>query len=269
MKSIYIVTKEVMQNLIIIHRISLNELIVKNKGNVLGVLWLWINPTIQLVIYALVFGENGIRGGNSVGGIPFFYWLLPGFIMWNYISGVVTTGSRSIVAKIGLVTKMKFPVSVIPAVVILSELYIHILMVITMVLIIIPAGYPITMYWWNVLYFAFAATCLLYSLSLFNSALTTVIRDYQHVVYNVMRAFFFVTPVVFPTGTMKGVIAVVVKANPFTYLVSGYRDSFVLASRTTFMSYRWGMYYWFIVIALYIVGSILHVKMRKNLLDYA
>lgn len=267
MKSIGTVITEIFQNMGIIHRLAINDLVVKNKDSALGILWLWINPAIQIAIYAVVFGQ--IRQNTPVENVAFFYWLLPGFIMWNYISNVVTLASRSILSKMGIVTKMKFPVSIIPAVVVLSEMYVHILMVITIAIVLVASGFPITIYWLQIPYYIFAATCFLYSLSLFNSALTTVIRDYQHIVYNVMRTLFFVTPIIFPANTMKGFLALILKLNPFTYLLEGYRDAFVFGRRTIFMSFRWGAYFWIIVIVLFIIGSILHIRMRKNLLDYA
>ncbi|MGL5041470.1 MAG: ABC transporter permease [Culicoidibacterales bacterium] len=267
MKAVIKVTMELCRNLAIIHRLAINDLIVQNKGNLLGVLWLWINPSIQIMIYAVVFGQ--IRKNIPVQGVDFFYWVIAGFFMWNYISSVITPGSRSIVGKMGVITKMKFPISIVPAIVVVSELYIHILMVATVSVILVISGFPMNIYWLQLPYFMFAATCLLYSLSLFNSAMTTVVRDYQHIVYNVMRTMFFITPIIFPVNSMTGVMLLIIKLNPFTYLIEGYRDAFIFGRRTMLMSFRWGAYFWVIVILFYIVGSILHVRMRKNLLDYS
>jgi ABC-type polysaccharide/polyol phosphate export systems, permease component len=268
MKETIQVTKEILTNLTIMNRLAINDLNAKNKGNILGILWLWINPAIQLLIYALVFG-TGLRGSAPVENINFFSWLLPGFIVWMYINSVITTASRSIVAKINIVTKIKFPVSIVPGVVILSELYMHILMLITSVVILLFLGFSVNQFWIYIIYFTFASTCLLLSVSIFNSALTTIFRDYQHIVYNIMRTMFFITPVLFPKETMKGeIMKIILWLNPFTYLLEGYRDGLVFSRKTTFMSLEWGIYFWCIVIIIYIIGCNLHVRMRRNLLDY-
>lgn len=267
MKSVIKVTKELVQNLMITNRLAINDLIVQNKGNFLGILWLWINPAIQIAIYAVVFGQ--IRKNTPVNGVEFFYWMVPGFIMWNYINSVITTASRSIVVKMGIVTKMKFPVSIVPAVVVLSELYIHLLILFTTIIILVSSGFSATIYWLQVPYYLFAATCFLYALSLFNSAFTTVMRDYQHIVYNVMRTLFFITPIIFPLDTITGGLAVIVKFNPATYLLEGYREALLYNKTTILMSWKWGIYFWGIVLVLYVIGSIFHVRMRRNLLDYA
>ena len=270
MNSTLIVLKEIFSNIIIAHRLAINDLIVKNKGNLLGFLWLWINPSIQILIYGIVFGL-GLRGSAPVNGINFFHWLIPGFIIWDFINGCVTPGSRSIIAKMNIVTKMKFPVSITPLVTVLSELYIHILMIITIVLILIVTnGSTPSIYWMYLPYYTFCAVCFLLSFAIFNSAISTVMRDYQHIVYNMMRTLFFITPVLFPEDSMQGtVMKTIFSLNPFSYLLIGYRESLVYHQRSTFLTWELGVYFWSITLLFLIIGCSFHVKMRKNLLDYS
>jgi len=263
------ITKELCHNFLMVHRLAINELIVRNKGNLLGFLWLWINPAIQIAIYAIIFGQ--IRNNAPVDGVPFFFWIIPGYIMWHYISAVIVPASRSIIAKLGLVTKMRFPVSVIPATIVLAEFYIHLMLLTTVLIILTGAGYGPNIYWLYGSYYMLASFCLLVALSLFNSAITSMVRDYQHVVYNVMRLMFFVTPVILPFSAISGnrYLDFFLKLNPFAYLLQGYRDSFIFEQRTTFLSTQWGLYFWALTLLIYVVGAVLHYKMRKNLLDYA
>jgi len=269
MKFVHIITKEITHNFIIMHRLAMNALIVKNKGNLLGFLWLWINPAIQIAIYGVIFGQ--IRNNAPVEGVPFFFWIIPGYIMWHYVSAVIVPSSRSIIAKMGIVTKMRFPVSVIPGTIVLSELYIHLMLLLTVMGILVVAGYAPNVHWLYSIYYILSAFCLLLALSIFNSAITSMLRDYQHIVYNIMRLLFFATPVIFPMTSMEGSrwLSNFLKANPFTYLLEGYRDSFIFERRTVFLSTQWGAYFWSLTILIYVVGCILHYKMRKNLLDYA
>lgn len=267
MKSIITVTKELVTNAGIIHRLALNDLITKNKGNFLGVLWLWINPSIQILIYWIVFGS--LRDSKPVDGIPYFLWISVGYILWNYISGVITPASRSIVNKMGIITKMKFSVSIIPAVTVLTELYIHIMLLMTVLILLQLSGIPITKRYLDVVYFLFSTTVFLYSVSLFNSAITTVIRDYQHIVYNIVRALFFFTPVIYQLKDTKGPLGTIMKYNPLSYVIEGYRDALLYNSNSMITSLNRGLYFWGITIAFYIIGSILHVRMRRNLLDHS
>lgn len=269
MKEVFQVTKEIFTNLITIHRLAKNELLLKNKGNLMGMIWLWLNPMIQIMIYAMVFGE-GIRGRKPVDGVPFFYWFIGGFVIWNFIQTTVNPASKSIIRKIRIITKIKFPVTIMPIVTVVSNLYVHLILLLTIMIILLLTGGFFSMYWLYTLYYMFAAVCLLSALSILNSAITTVFRDYQHIVYNVMRFLFYFTPILFPNDTITegSAMSIGIRLNPFSYLVEGYRDSLVYGQRVVFLTTSWGVYFWTLVILIYIIGCFLTVRMRKNLLDY-
>jgi len=265
---VFIVTKEIVMNQLIIYRLALNDLLVKTKGSILGWAWIWINPAFQIFVYGVIFGQ-GLRTSRPVNGVDFFYWLSAGFIMWTYISSVIATASRSIISRILVVTKMRFPISTIPVVVVVNCLYTHILMLITVIAILVVAGLPVTKHYILLPYYTFAATSFLISVSLVTSSITTAVRDFQHIVYNFMRMMFFATPVLFPEENLTGILEIVAKYNPFVYLISGYRDCLVLQRATMFKNVQMGVYFWGLTLGLYILGCILHVRVRKNLLDYA
>lgn len=268
MSAVSKVIQELYSNMLTTHRLAVHELVNKNKGNFFGIIWLWLNPMIQILIYAFVFGY-GIRNRAPVEGQSFFFWLIPGYIMWNFVNSVVTQASRSVVRKLGIISKMRFPVSITPAIIVIAEFYVHIMMLLTVMIIMVVFGhYPVTKYWLYLPYFSLSAVIFLYAVSIFNSTITMMIRDYQHVVYNTMRMLFFLTPILFPMkGTAKW-MTIIMKLNPISYLVEGYRDALVFGRRTVFMSYRWGIYFWIVTIMFFIIGSMIHVKMRKNLLDF-
>lgn len=262
------VTIEIVSNWHRIHRMALNELNVKNKGNFLGIVWLWINPMFQVFIYTVIFG-TGMRNNAPVENVPYVYWLISGIIVWFFISSVVTQASRSIISKIQIVTKMRYPVSITPIVVVFSEFYNHLLILMTVVIAYQFLGFPITKAYLQFPYFLFASIVFLSSVSLFNSSLTVIVRDYQHIVYNIMRMLFYITPVLWVPNTEIYWLNILVKINPLSYLVSGYRDILVYSRYDTLLDVNQGIYFWGVAIIFYFVGSILHVKMRKNLLDYA
>lgn len=268
MREAYIVTTEILMNQLMIYRLAYSDLLIRTKGTLLGWLWIWINPAFQIFIYGVVFGQ-GLRLSKPVEGVEFFYWLSAGFIMWTYISGTIGLASRSILSKIGIITKMRFPISVTPVVVVINNLYIHFLMLITVVIILVFSGFPITKHYILLIYYIFSATCFLIAISILTSAITTIVKDFQHIVYNFMRMMFFVTPILFPEQNLTGILGQVAKYNPFVYLISGYRDCLVLQRATMFKNLQMGLYFWGVTLVIYIIGCILHVRMRKKLLDYA
>ena len=120
MNSVGRILKEQSSNFHLILRLSLYDAKSKYQMHYLGAVWQFLGPAIQILLYWLVFGL-GIRGGAPVHGIPFFVWLIAGLIPWFFISPSIIQGSNSVYARVSLVSKMKFPVSVLPTVTIVSN----------------------------------------------------------------------------------------------------------------------------------------------------
>ena len=51
--------------------------------------------------------------------------MLAGMVVWFFINPCITQGANAIFSKTGVITKMKFPVSVLPATVVLKEFHLH------------------------------------------------------------------------------------------------------------------------------------------------
>ena len=77
----------------------------KYKGSFLGILWSFLNPLLQVVVYAIVFPYL-MRGA----GIDnYVVYLVTGIIPWNYFSVVITTGTTTIKNNEGIIKKVYFP----------------------------------------------------------------------------------------------------------------------------------------------------------------
>ena len=119
LKSIKYVLKENFTNLFRIYSISKYELLSDIRDSRLGIFWNFANPLIQILTYYFVFGL--VMNRKDVDGIPFIQWMLAGMVVWFFINPCITQGANAIFSKTGVITKMKFPVSVLPATVVLKE----------------------------------------------------------------------------------------------------------------------------------------------------
>jgi teichoic acid transport system permease protein len=264
MKSLFIVLKEQISSMYLIGRLSLFELKSANNNNYLGMLWELINPTIQLAIYWFVFGF-GIRGGEDVNGIPFVYWLLSGMSVWFFVNQSLLEGSKSIYTRINFISKMSFPMSVIPTYVIMSKFYSHLMLVGLITIVLQFTGFIITPYFIQLPYFMFGTLMLLLSVSLITSTLATIVRDVQMVVTSIVRMLLYLTPLLWvPTGFIKKLMMF----NPFYYLVEGYRASLLGTSWYMIENVELTLYFWGLVLLLLMIGSALHVKFRNHFVDY-
>jgi teichoic acid transport system permease protein len=266
MNLIWQVLKEQILNLNLIFRLGLYEGKSQYKMHYLGAFWQILNPFIQVGIYWFIFGL-GIRGGSAVGETPFFLWLIAGIVPWFFISSTTTQGSNSIYSKINLVSKMKFPVSVLPSIKIIGNSISFINMLLITIVIIMFNGKLPGLYLLQIPYYIFSLYFLLFSLTLLLSTLTTIIRDVQQMVQSIMRIMMYALPILWNVESFPKVIVNILQLNPFYYIIEGFRDS-LLGGQWFFEDISYTLYFWFISLLILLIGSSVHLKFRHKFVDY-
>ncbi|MDY0404618.1 ABC transporter permease [Virgibacillus sp. 179-BFC.A HS] len=273
MKSALMIIKEQISNFYLVRRLSLYELKSKNQNNYLGILWEFLNPAIQILIYWFVFGTLRSRDPVDVGGvhIQFFSWLLAAFFMWNFFYQSTIQGSKSIYTKLRMLSKMNFPMSVIPSYVIFAQFYIHIVMLLISIVILQFSGYYINMYYVQLIYYIFAAYCLVFAVSLITSTLSTIVRDFHMLLNSSLRMMLYVSGVLWPITILANEFPKIMqflKLNPLIYLIDGYRSALFGVEWHFIVHWQYTIYFWGLVIVLFIIGSALHVKFRRHFIDF-
>lgn len=274
MKAAITVIKEQLNNFYLIKRLSAYEIKNQNKNNYLGMAWEVINPSIQILIYWFVFGALRDRDPIVlVPGVevPFINWLLAGFILWIFFYQATIQGSKSIYSRLRMLSKMNFPMSIIPNFVIFSKFYIHLFMLVIAIIIFQLTGFYASFYYLQLIYFAFATFCLIFSISLITSTLSTIIRDVHMFLNSTLRMGLYLSGVLWPIAILKDFphwITVVLKLNPLYYLIEGYRAALFGTEWHLITHWEYTLYFWIIVLILFLFGSILHVKFRRHFIDY-
>lgn len=271
MKSAITVIKEQFENFYLIRRLSVYELKSKNKSNYLGMAWEVINPVIQILIYWFVFGSIRQRADIEVVPgmeVPFIFWLLGGFILWTFFYQATIQGSKSIYTRLRMLSKMNFPMSVIPNIVIFSQFYIHLIMLGITFLIFQFGGYYVSIYFVQILYFIFGTFCLVLAISLITSTLSTIIRDVHMFLNATLRMLLYLSPVLWQMAILNEPIATILKLNPLYYLIEGYRAALFGTGWYFIEHWEYSLYFWAVVIVLFLFGSMLHVKFRRHFIDY-
>ncbi|MDP4087060.1 MAG: ABC transporter permease [Bacillota bacterium] len=275
MKSMITIIKEQFRSIYLILRLSAFEMKSANTNNYLGRVWEVLNPLISLGIYYFIFGV-GVRGGRSIimengQSVSFFSWLITGMSFWFFANPSIGNSSRSIYSRIGLISKMSFPMSVIPSYVIMANFYSHLMLVTVVTIYLQFTGFPLTIKFLQIPYFMISALAFLFSLSLITSTLSTIVRDFQQIVYSILKMLLYLTPLLWHTNklVMSGVdLTFVLKLNPLTYLAEGYRSALLGTTWYEYAHPYYTMYFWGLVLILFFIGSILHLKFRDRFVDY-
>src|SRR5690625_1869459 len=273
MKAALKVIKEQISHFYLIRRLSLYELKNKNQNNYLGMTWEIINPSIQILIYWFVFGSIRQRADIQISNgeeIPFVLWLISAFIVWILFYQATIQGSKSIYSRLRMLSKMNFPMSVIPNFVIFSNFYIHLFLLVISIVIFHFMGYHITIYYLQFIYFIFAAMCMLFAISLITSTLSTIVRDFHMFLNSTLRMLLYMSGVLWPITLLDDfpLIMKLMMFNPLFYLIEGYRAAFFGTEWYFITHWQYSLYFWGLVILLLLVGSALHVKFRRHFIDY-
>ncbi len=273
MKSALIVINEQIKHFYLIRRLSLYELKSQNQNNYLGMAWEIINPAIQILIYWFVFGTLRDRAPVEVAAgveVSFFSWLLAGFFLWIFCYQSIIQGSKSIYSRLRMLSKMNFPLSVIPNFVIFSKLYIHLIMLLVSIIILQFTGYFVTIYYLQLFYFLFASICLLFAISLITSTLSTIVRDVHMFLNSTLRMLLYLSGVLWPITILNNfpIIMKLMKLNPIYYLIEGYRSALFGTEWYVLTHWQYSLYFWGLVIILFLFGSMLHIRFRRYFIDY-
>ena len=259
------VLSENIQNLYRTYSIAKYELKADIEDAKLGFFWNLASPAIQTATYWFVFGFIFQR--NEVDGIDFLSWMLGGMVIWFFVSPCITQGCSAVYNKINIITKMKFPVSILPATVIFKEAFNHVcLLAITMVLFIIQGHYP-SLHWFGLIYYLACAILFCIALSLTTSVLTMLARDVRLFVNSMMRFLMYLTPLFWNVNSLSSrTLRYIIKLNPIFYLVTGYRDCFFYR-RGIFFYWKQMLVFWVWTILLFWIGSTIMYKFRTKFID--
>lgn len=268
MNHVISVFKEQFQNIHLIWKLSIYNMKSQYSNHYLGLFWNILQPLMQVLIYYLVFGL-GLRGATAPDAeIPFIVYLISGLFPWLFISQSINSGSNAIQAQIELVTKMRFPSSVLLSMSFTSSLINLFFMTLIIMAVSLFNGYVNPIYYLSLIYFVLASFAIIFAINLIMSTLIILARDFRNVLQNFIRMGFFLTPIFWQPGDRGNMLNIISDLNPFAYLVMNYRNALIYGEDILYGTTEQHIYFWGIVIVLLTIGSYLYTKFRYKLVDY-
>lgn len=271
-KQTYLYLAEQMKYLGMTTRLAIYDSKAVSAHKYLGRAWDYLDPLFQVLIYAVIFG-GGFRSAAPIDGMPFFVWMSLGFSMWYLLNQGFSDTIRSIETQIGLVGKMKFPISILPTIRIFQTfpavLTITIVAFISMA---VTGHFHVTAYWLQAVYYFFSAMILLLGFGIFNAVFNILVPDYDLAVRQVLRLAFFVSGILFqpmahPVGGFQTIITFIANINPFYYIINGWRETFF--NQAWFWQSKHELaIFWIEAAIVYIIGLHLYTKFKDQLVDF-
>ncbi|MER2135048.1 MAG: ABC transporter permease [Arthrobacter sp.] len=93
------------------------ELKVRYRGSILGLLWSYVKPGVQFIVFYIALGIflNMEQSDRNPGGLPnYAIYLFSGIVLINFFTEALGNASRSIVGNGGLIKKIYLPRQLFP-----------------------------------------------------------------------------------------------------------------------------------------------------------
>jgi len=261
---LYNFLKAIFQNRVLLWSLTKNDFKQRYLGNMLGIAWAFIQPTILILIFWFVF-QVGFKS-QPVDDFPFILWLITGMFPWFFFAEGLANGTNCIVANNFLVKKVVFRVSLLPIVSLISALVIHAFFICFMFAMFIYYGYSAEIYWLQIPYYLLATSVLLLGLSWLTSSVVVFFKDTGQFVAMIIQFGFWLTPIFWSMKMVPEKYHWIVQLNPMVYIIDGYRSSMI------YHQWFWNdinatLYFWLVTAGVFILGGLTFRRLRPHFAD--
>lgn len=196
----------------------------KYKASFLGVLWSFINPLLQVLVYAIVFPYMMRDTGDD-----YIIYLVTGILPWTFFQTVINECVISVKKNSGIIKKVYFPRVILPlssAISGLINFFISCLIILFFCLI-FKVGFS-----WHFLYaipLAIIECVLALGIGLALGAVDAYVQDLEYIVNFILMMAFYGSPIVYQMSLFESntLFLKIIQLNPMTKIIMGYRDAYL------------------------------------------
>jgi lipopolysaccharide transport system permease protein len=204
------------------------EVLGKYRGSVMGLFWAFFNPLIVLTVYTFVFSvifPSRWGGSANVSKTGFALVLFAGMIVFNIFAECINRAPSIIIANKTYVTKIIFPLEILPVVNLGAALFqASMSLIVWLTAHVIFLGFPpVTLVYFPVVLLPF---CLfLLGITWAVSSLGVYIRDIGQIIGILTTILMFLSPIFYPVSAVPDAYRIFVYLNPLTPVIEQARDA--------------------------------------------
>ncbi len=193
---------------------------VRYKQTLLGASWALIQPTLQLVVFTIIFGR---LAGVNTNGIPYPLFNLAGLLPWQFFANTVGQAANSLVGSASIVRKVYFPRLAIPTASVLAGTVDFGLSFLILLALMFWYRWSLTPAVFLLPLFLMLGMITALGVGFWLSAINARYRDVRHATPFLIQLWLFATPVVYPSNLIEGYWQLVYALNPMVSVVEGFR----------------------------------------------
>jgi lipopolysaccharide transport system permease protein len=208
----------------LIQSLVARDLKARYRGSVLGFFWSFVNPLLLLLIYTFVFTVVIPRPQGDVLE-HFALFMFCGILPWTWFESSLVESSNVLIAGGNLIRKVLFPAEVLPIVSVLAGMMHFFLGLPILAAFFVYYGrplLPLDLIWFPVI--VAVQLLLTTGLALMVSALTVHFRDIRDLLVNLLKLWFFATPIIYTLNDAPPAVRPFLNLNPFTHLAVAYQE---------------------------------------------
>lgn len=246
--------------------VTKREVLGRYRGASFGLLWSLINPLLMLVVYTLAFGYilksrwPGYTGETT----EFALILYMGLIVHGVLAECMVRATGLIPGNANLVTRVVFPLHVLPWTVVLSALF-HMLAnaaIFLLLSVLIRGHVPWTTIMLPLIWVPLAVLSV--GISLFLAALGAYLRDIGQVMAALVTAMLFLSSAIVPVSALPERYRVLFQLNPLTFIIDQSRE---VAFFGRMPDWKGLLIYLLIAVAATYAGHAFFQKARRGFAD--
>ncbi|HEX7568055.1 MAG TPA: ABC transporter permease [Anaerolineaceae bacterium] len=230
-----------------------------------GIFWAVIQPLIMMTVYTLIFSTIlGVKFGNTDSPFTFAVYLLCGMLPWTAFSEAFGASTGLVRANTNLVKRVVFPLEVLPLNLALAgaiQQVIGFLLLIPLAWIVSGKLYPTILFFPIIMIPQLLISCGIYWLW---ASLSVFFPDLRNLTVLLTSVLTFLTPIFYPLTLVPEKFRIILYLNPFTYLVTMYRQVFmdgVLPGPVGFLKLT------LICLAVFMFGYFWFMRTKKGFAD--
>ena len=223
----------------------------------LGQLWLVINPVLLTLVYFVLVDilQSGTRGPQ------FFAHLMIGLFAFQFVSGSVTQGARSVVGGGRLILNTAFPRTLLPLSSVITAFMRFLPTLIVYAIVHVAAGLPLGPHvLWTVpilvLLVVFAA-----GMAMLVAAAQVYFRDVSSFLPYVMRIWLYGSPVLYYLDEVPARFKPVIAANPLSPLLASLSDVLNRGQHPSGSFLAWGLAW---ALGAFLVGAVFFMSRERE-----
>lgn len=257
--------KSIIKNRKLAFQLGKNDFRNRFASTSLGAVWGFVTPFVFMFTYVVVF-QYILKTGSS-GNVPYIVWFLPGLSMWMFFNDSIVNASSSIRTYSYLVKKVVFPVDIIPIISLVSSSIIGFFLFTISIVVCAIYGYMVNIPLF--IYMIISMYCFVIAVTRFTSAISTLVPDFTQLLTVIMQICMWLTPIMWNLSMIaeNKILSIVMRCMPFTYVVTGFRESFIGGNILTAGKGMYTIAFWSITIFMFIWGNYIFKKNKKDFAD--